>query len=140
MTRTRRVLLWVMGLFYIGAGIIHFVNPGFYLPMMPPYLPYHLALVYLSGLAEIVLGAAVLVPRTRQLAAWGIILLLIAIFPANLHIAMHNVPLAGATEGAGVWNWVRLPLQGVLIWWASRYTQPEAPSLARAGHIGIMSA
>jgi uncharacterized membrane protein len=140
MSRTRRVLLWVMGLFYIGGGIIHFVNPGFYLPMMPPYLPYHLELVYLSGVLEIVLGAAVLVPATRRLAAWGIILLLIAIFPANLHIALYNVPLAGAPEGAGVWNWVRLPLQAVLIWWAWLYTQPEAPSLARARQMGIMSA
>jgi uncharacterized membrane protein len=108
--------------------------------MMPPYLPYHLGLVYLSGLAEIVLGAAVLVPASRQLAAWGIILLLIAIFPANLHIALNDVPLAGATEGAGVWNWVRLPLQGLLIWWAWLYTQPEAPRLARARQMGIMSA
>ena len=140
MSRTRRVLLWVMGLFYVGGGIVHFVNPGFYLPMMPPYLPYHLELVYLSGLAEIVLGAAVLVPRTRRLAAWGIILLLIAIFPANLHIAMNDVPLAGATEGAGVWNWVRLPFQGVLIWWAWLYTRADVPSLARAPQMGIMSA
>jgi uncharacterized membrane protein len=140
MSRTRRVLLWVMGLFYVGGGIVHFVNPGFYLPMMPPYLPYHLELVYLSGLAEIVLGAAVLVPPTRRLAAWGIILLLIAIFPANLHIAMNNVPVFGATEGAGVWNWVRLPVQGVLIWWAWLYTRADEPSLARAPQMGIMSA
>jgi uncharacterized membrane protein len=140
MSRTRRVLLWVMGLFYIGAGVIHFVNPGFYLPMMPPYLPYHLELVYLSGWAEIVLGAACSSRKTRRLAAWGIILLLIAIFPANLHIALNNVPLAGATEGAGVWNWVRLPFQLALIWWAWQYTRDEAPSLARAGQIGIMSA
>jgi uncharacterized membrane protein len=140
MTRTRRVLLWVMGLAYVGAGIVHFVNPDFYLPMMPPYLPYHLELVYLSGLAEILLGAAVLVPQMRRLAAWGIIVLLIAIFPANVHIAMHNVPVFGATEGAGVWNWVRLPLQGLLIWWAWLYTQDDEPSLARAPQIGIMSA
>jgi uncharacterized membrane protein len=125
MSRTRRVLLWAMGLFYIGGGVVHLVNPGFYLPMMPPYLPYHLALVYLSGLAEIVLGAAVLIPRMRPLAAWGIILLLIAVFPANLHIAMNNVPLAGAEHGAGVWNWVRLPLQAVLIAWAWWYTRPD---------------
>jgi uncharacterized membrane protein len=125
MSRTRRVLLWAMGLFYIGGGIVHLANPGFYLPMMPPYLPYHLALVYLSGLAEIVLGAAVLIPRMRPLAAWGIVLLLIAVFPANLHIAMNNVPLAGAEHGAGVWNWVRLPLQAVLIAWAWWYTRPD---------------
>jgi len=140
MSRTRRVLLWAMALFYIGGGIVHFADPGFYLPMMPPYLPYHLELVYLSGLAEIVLGLAVLIPRARRLAAWGIILLLIAIFPANLHIAMNDVPLAGADEGAGVWNWVRLPFQAVLIGWAWWYARPDEPSLARAPQMGIMSA
>ena len=59
------------------------------------------------------------------MAAWGIILLLIAVFPANIHIAMNNVPLFGAKEGAGVMNWVRLPLQGMLGWWAWRYTREE---------------
>src|SRR5262249_7336814 len=91
-----------------------------YMPMMPPYLPAHRELVLLSGVAEVVLGLAVLVPQTRRVAAWGIILLLIAIFPANLHIAMHDVPLFGATQGAGVWNWGRLPSEGVLVagaWW-----------------------
>ena len=140
MSRTRRVLFWVMGLFYVGGGIVHFANPGFYLPMMPPYLPHHLELVYLSGLAEIVLGVAVLVPQTRRLAAWGIILLLIAVFPANLHIAMNDVPLAGAEHGAGEWNWVRLPLQAVLIGWAWSYTHADETALARPPRMGMMNA
>jgi uncharacterized membrane protein len=72
------------------------------------------------------------VPSPRPLAAWGIVLLLVAIFPANVHIALHNVPLAGATEGAGVWNWVRLPVQAVLIAWAWWYTgAADAPVVAR---------
>ncbi len=90
--------------------------------MMPPWLPAHRELVLLSGVAEVVLGVAVLVPRLRRIAAWGLIALLIAIFPANLHIALHNVPLFGAPHGAGVWNWVRLPFQAVLIAWAWWYT------------------
>jgi uncharacterized membrane protein len=122
MTRPRRVLLWLMGMFYVVAGAIHFLNPGFYLPMMPPYLPLHRELVYLSGLAEMVLGVAVLVPSARRAAAWGIILLLVEVFPANIHIALHDVPVFGAKHGAGIWNWVRLPLQGVLIAWACWYT------------------
>ena len=126
MSRLKTILLWVMGIFYLVAGSNHFRDPGFYLPMMPSYLPLHLQLIYLSGLAEVVLGVAVLVPRLRQVAAWGIILLLIAIFPANVHIALHNVPLGGASEGAGIWNWVRLPFQGVLIAWAWWYTR-DAP-------------
>jgi uncharacterized membrane protein len=125
MSRTKRILLGVMGLFYILGGINHFRSPEFYQPMMPPYLPLHDALIALSGIAEIGLGIAVLVPQVRRLAAWGVILLLIAVFPANIHIALNNVPLGGAEEGAGILNWVRLPLQGVLIAWAWWYTRPE---------------
>ena len=127
-SRLRRGLLWPMGVFYVVAGANHFANTDFYLPMMPPCLPNQRGLVYLSGLAEIVLGIAVLVPTTRRLAAWGIVLLLIAIFPANVHIALDDVPLFGATHGLGIWNWVRLPLQGVLIAWAWWYTRPAAGS------------
>lgn len=119
----KRVLLWVMAAFYVLAGINHLVQPGVYLPMMPPSLPWHLALVYLSGLAEIGLGVAVLIPAWRKVAAWGLIAMLIAIFPANLHIALHDVPLFGNTEGFGVWNWVRLPFQAVLMAWAWWYTR-----------------
>ena len=122
MSGTKRALLGVMGAFYIVAGLMHFVAPAAYLPLMPPWLPAHRALILLSGVAEVVLGALVLVPATRRLAAWGLILLLIAIFPANLHVALHDVPLFGATEGLGVWNWVRLPFQLVLILWAWWYT------------------
>jgi len=122
---TKRVLLGVMGIFYVAAGVNHFANADFYRPMMPPYLPAHLALIYLSGVAEVVLGVAVLIPRLRPLAAWGLIALLVAIFPANVHMALHNVAVGGRTEGLGIWNWVRLPLQGVLIAWAWWYTHPD---------------
>lgn len=117
------VLLWVMGAFYIFGGIMHFRMPDAYMPMMPAYLPAHLFLIYLSGVAEIVCGVGVLIPRTRVLAAWATILLLIAVLPANIHIALHNVPVFGAKEGAGILNWVRLPVQGVLIAWAWWYTR-----------------
>ena len=130
-SRAKRALLWLMGGFYVFAGIGHFARTEFYLPMMPGYLPAPLALVYLSGFAEIALGVAVLVPRLRRLAAWGLIALLIAIFPANVHIALHDVPLFGASEGLGVWNWVRLPVQAVLIAWAYWYTRPDARGTSR---------
>jgi uncharacterized membrane protein len=118
----KRALLYLMAAFYVVAGVMHFVRPDAYLPMMPPYLPWHAALVFWSGVAELGLGLAVLVPSLRPYAAWGIILLLIAIFPANIHIALNNVPLFGNPEGAGIWNWVRLPFQGVLALWAWWYT------------------
>jgi uncharacterized membrane protein len=122
MSTTKRVLLWVMGIFYIFAGTMHFVRPDGYLSMMPPYLPWHLGSIYLSGLAEVLVGVGVLVPSTRRMAAWATILLLIVIFPANVHIALYNVPVLGAEEGAGLFNWIRLPFQGVLILWAWWYT------------------
>jgi uncharacterized membrane protein len=127
MSIAKRILLGLMALFYVGGGINHFLDPGFYMPMMPPYLPWHGPLVFLSGVAEVVLGIAVLIPATRRVAAWGIIALLIAIFPANLHIAFNNVPLGVAPEGLGIWNWVRLPFQAVFILWAYWYTKDQRP-------------
>jgi uncharacterized membrane protein len=121
MSRPKTILLWLMAAFYVFAGAMHFVRPDVYLPMMPPYLPWHMPLILISGAAEIILGLAVLSARLRPYAAWGIILLLVAVFPANIHIALNNVPLFGAAEGAGVLNWVRLPLQGVLALWAWWY-------------------
>jgi len=123
MSTTKRVLLYLMGAFYIFAGVNHFRVPDFYVAIMPPYLPWHLELVWLSGVAEIVCGVGLLIPRTRRLAAWATIALLIAVYPANIHVALHNVPMAGQSEGLGAWNWVRLPFQFVLIAWAWWYTR-----------------
>jgi len=114
------VMKWVLGLFFVAAGIAHFVRPGIYLKIMPPYLPWHLPLVYLSGLAEVVLGGMLLVPRYTVPAAWGLIALLIAVFPANVHMAMHPELYRGISPIA---LWVRLPLQGVLVAWAYWYTR-----------------
>jgi uncharacterized membrane protein len=119
----KRVLLFVMASFYVLAGLNHFVQPEVYLPMMPLYLPWHRALIALSGAAEIALGLAVMIAPLRQAAAWGLIFMLIAIVPANIHIAFNNVPLFGRAEGFGAWNWVRLPFQAVLIAWAWWYTR-----------------
>lgn len=109
-----------MAIAYVGAGVNHFISPEFYLPMMPPWLPAPEALLAISGLAEILLGVGVLVPMTRRLAAWGVVALLIAVFPANLHMALadvHDMPLA--------FHIVRLPLQAVLVLWAYWYTRAD---------------
>ena len=131
----RRLLLVPMAAFYVFAGVMHFVNPDFYLQLMPPYLPWHLGLVYASGVAEILLGLLLLVPATRVLAAWGVVALLIAVFPANLHVALNGIVLQGLPEwmppATTTANWVRLPFQAVLIWWAWLYTRPE-PARRRA--------
>lgn len=124
---TKRALLFVMSAFYVLAGVNHFRDPGFYLPMMPGYLPWHAELVALSGAAEIGLGLALLVPRWRRLAAFGVMALLVAVFPANLHVALRDVPIGGRTEGLGIWNWVRLPLQIPLLAWAWWYARNDGP-------------
>lgn len=117
----KRVLLWLMGVGYVAAGMNHFVSPELYVAIMPPYVPWHLTMVYVSGVVEAGLGVAILVPKTRVLAAWGLIALLIAIFPANLHMALAEPE----TYDVASWAlWLRLPIQGLLIAWAWWYTRP----------------
>jgi uncharacterized membrane protein len=123
MNRIKTVSLYVMAAFYAFAGFNHFRAPEFYLPIMPPYLPWHEELVFLSGVAELMIGVGLLIPRTRVLAAWGAIALLVAVFPANIHMAVADVPVGDPPQSAGVLRWVRLPLQFVLMawgWWHTR--------------------
>jgi uncharacterized membrane protein len=123
-SRLKLVLNVVMGVLYVLAGVNHFVSTSFYVQIMPPWIPWHLAMVYVSGVLEIVLGIAVMIPRTRRLAAWGLIALLVAVFPANIHMAMNDVLIDGAPLGPPWALWLRLPIQLVLIAWAYWYTRP----------------
>ena len=116
------VLKYLICVFFLLAGINHFINPDFYLKIMPPYLPWHLFLVYLSGFFEIALGGMILVPALTRVAAWGLIALLIAVFPANIHMAVNPGLYPDLSPIA---LWLRLPLQGVLIAWAYWYTRPD---------------
>jgi uncharacterized membrane protein len=127
MSTPKRLLLWLMALFYVIAGFNHLLNPDFYIAIIPPGLPEPAWLNLIAGLAEIVLGVFVLEPRTRVLAAWGLIALLIAVFPANVYVALENVGLPGGEPGTGnaLVAWLRLPLQGVFVLWAWWYTRPE---------------
>ncbi len=122
---------FLFALLFVAGGIAHFAAPAFYLRLMPPYLPYHRALVLLSGGIEVALGVMLLIPWTSRLAAWGLIALLIAVFPANLHVFQHQdqFPLPWVV------HFLRLPAQGLLIWWAYAYTGragPVRPPLAEA--------
>ena len=114
----------LLGVLFIAAGINHFWHTAFYVAMMPPYLPRHLELVYASGLSEMALGVLVLFRRWRGAAGWGIILLCVAVFPANLYMA-QNPALFSQFTPAGLW--LRLPLQAVVIAWAYWATRPTAP-------------
>ena len=128
--RTRTILRWLLGVGFVAAGINHFVAPRFYLAIMPPALPWPLALVYISGVAEILGGLGVLVPSTRKLAGWGLIALLIAVFPANIYAAVHG---AGSIPP---WIlWARLPFQIVFIawvYWTTLGPVPARPALHEA--------
>lgn len=105
---------------YTAAGIYHFINPAPYLKIMPPWLPWHEELVFISGALEIILSLLILYKPSRPFAAWGFIILLIAIFPANIQMAINyyknNHPVY-------LGSLLRLPVQLVLIAWAFRYTK-----------------
>lgn len=114
MSKLKIVLKYLLVIFFVGGGINHFVNPDFYIRIMPPYLPWHRELVLLSGVFEVVLGLMVLFPRYMRLAGWGLIALLIAVSPANIHMAVNShlypeIPI--------VFHFIRLPLQLVFIAW-----------------------
>lgn len=115
--RLRVVLRWLLAAGFVTTGALHFSAADVFVRVMPPYLPYPRALVLLSGVAEIAGALGVLVPGlVRRLAGLGLILLLIAVFPANVHMALHPDQIAGLNI-APLLLWLRLPLQAVLIAW-----------------------
>ena len=116
----KKYSVYLMGFLYVLAGANHFINPAFYLKMLDGFLPYGDLLNVMSGGAEIILGIAVCFLRTRKLAAYGIILLLIAVFPANIYMAVHHE----AWNLSALGLYLRLPVQFLLIWWAYIYTKP----------------
>jgi len=108
-----------MVLLYISAGINHFVHPAFYLQIMPPYISWHQALVSISGICEIAFALLLLPVSTRKWGAWCIILLLVAVFPANIQMTINYA----REDNPGLWlSILRLPLQFLLIWWAYSFT------------------
>lgn len=103
---------------FVVAGIGHFAASRFFERVVPPSLPYPRAIVLVSGAVEVLLGLLLLVPKRSRLAAWGLIALLIAVFPANIYVYRHQELFALPP----LVHLLRLPLQGVLIYWAYRYT------------------
>lgn len=105
-----------IALLFAFVGAMHFLVPTFFLRIMPPWVPYPASAVALSGAAEIAGAIGLLVPAARTAAAWGLIVLLVAVFPANIHMLME----ARATDAPALWQascWLRLPLQPLLMWW-----------------------
>ena len=108
------ILIIISSIFYVLVGIKHFIDPNFFLAIVPPYLPYHLELVYISGLFEILFGVMILFPKYRYWGSVGLILLLIAVFPANIYLfqSVEAQKAIGASQEIATW---RLPVQGIFI-------------------------
>ena len=124
-------LVYPMALLYVTIGILHFATPEPFIEIMPSWLPMHRELVLVSGAFEIALGLAVVPRSTRRWAAWGLVLLLCAVFPANVNMALHEIPMGHAPPRWVAWG--RLPLQAVLVAWAFWYTRRAEPP-SRAEH------
>lgn len=113
------------GLFYVAAGANHLIRPSLYETIMPDYLPQQRLLVLLSGVAEMVGGVLLMIPGVQWVARWLMTALLLAIFPANLHMALHPDRYAAIPTWV---LWARLPLQGVLIWLVWLVTGERRPA------------
>jgi uncharacterized membrane protein len=114
------LLLYLMSLIYTAAGVYHFANPRMYLRIMPSYVPFHLPLVYITGILEIIFALLLIPESTRPVGAWLIISLLVIMFPANIQMAINF------RKKHNPYFWIavaRLPLQVFLIWWAWLYTK-----------------
>jgi uncharacterized membrane protein len=107
----------VLSAFFVAAGLLHFVKPRPYVAIVPDALPHKRELVYVSGVAEIAGGLGVLAAPTRRAAGWWLILTLIAVFPANVNMAINADRFGSVPEPL---LWARLPVQGVLIAWVWR--------------------
>jgi len=122
-SRIKTFFLILLSVFFTYAGIDHLVSPDFYVSIMPPWIPAHLELVYLSGVFEVMGGVGVLIPRFRAFAGAGLVALLIAVYPANLHMAFNphlfpDIPVVAL--------YIRLALQFLAFYWAYTVTRPDA--------------
>jgi uncharacterized membrane protein len=108
------IQVYLMGVIYTILGVVHFTHTGFYRPLMPKFLPAHDLLIYLSGVAEIILGIGVLFPQTRSVALWGLIAMLIVFLIVHINMLLPSNQL-----GISPWIlWLRIPIQFILIYWA----------------------
>jgi uncharacterized membrane protein len=129
--RAKTISRYVFGALFVAAGVNHFLHSGVYVKIMPPYLPKPELLVAVSGACEMAGGALMMPRRTAPLAAWGLIALLLAVFPANIHMAVHAERFPQFRPAL---LWARLPFQFAFIAWAYWHTRPEpAPATENQG-------
>ena len=125
--RKRNASRLLLGLLFIAAGILHFLYPARYAEIIPPFLPYPIALVYISGVGEFLGGCGVLIERVRRWAGIGLIALLIAVYPANIYMLYKEWHTHGWTSLTLILL-LRLPLQFLLIWWVVRASEIYPPA------------
>ena len=118
-------LRFLLAIFMVTAGILHFATPEHFIRIVPGFLPFPAALVYISGVAEILLGAGLMVQTTRVICAWGLVVLFITVYPANINMAINPEDMFNRL---GLWwmHFVRFLLQIALIAWAYEYTKPSS--------------
>ena len=120
---------FVLGVSFFGVGVVHFVTSDPFVSIMPPYLPWHLELVYLSGIFEILGGLGILLERTRRFSAWGLLALLVAVYPANIHMLVNDVYIEGFPKSR-LGLWLRMPLQFgwmFLVYWSCNLRTKSPP-------------
>jgi uncharacterized membrane protein len=116
----KKLVLFGLAAFFINVGVDHFVNPEFYLSIMPPAFPLHLEAVYISGFFEVLGGVGVLIPRLRKIAGWGLVALLVAVYPANIYMAITPEAFPEASVAL---LYVRLVFQFLFFYWAFSVTK-----------------
>ena len=119
----------IMSLFYMGVGLAHFISPEKFLLIMPPYLPYHLELIYISGFIEILLGVLLLIKRWRVFAGVGLIILLISVFPANIYLYSSDIARDAygqiSKSDALIRMFFQLPLVMIAYWHSQKNTSKQ---------------
>ena len=113
--KLKTLLIYLMGLGYIWVGFQHFIDTSFFIKIMPPSFPFHTESVYISSILEILFGSGIIIKKTRLYASWGIILLLIAVYPANIYLAFSEDAQQAIGVSSFFASWVRLPIQFLLI-------------------------
>lgn len=115
---------------FITVGVLHFTHTWVFEHIVPPMLPAPRLLVHISGVAEIAGGLGLLVPQVRKAAGWGLLALLVAVYPANIHMLVNDVylPIEGLPQDR-MGLWIRMPLQFLTAWfvWISMHDEPKAP-------------
>ncbi len=132
MNDRKTIIRGLLAFAFIAVGVSHFTHEAFFIAIMPPYIPYHRFCVLFSGAAEIAGGIGLLVPQLRRAAGIGLLALLVAVYPANIHMALANPAIPGI-DPAPTWAlWARLPFQFLFmwaVWWVAELRQvPESAS------------